>query len=214
MMFDSQHVGVAIPLNVRGRGTMTGMDDRPREVQFLYTPDPRRARTRDDAALLDALRPAKTLWPRRTIELPPAAEVAEALQGKKTSLEWEQLMRASLAPFDPSTDSDDDEDADDHRARDTEVERGAADGMDDEVDQAQDRSEGYGEPSVVGIEAVEVGDLIRFEERGPWVCVEQVEYIGPSDGGQVQFDWRDDDDNAGEQLIGVGELAEVRRPVD
>ena len=107
MMFDSQHVGVAIPLNVRGRGTMTGMDDRPREVQFLYTPDPRRARTPEDVALLDALRPSTTRWPRKMIELPPAAEVAEALDGKKTSVEWEQLLRSSLVPFDPTAARDD-----------------------------------------------------------------------------------------------------------
>ena len=233
MMFDSQHVGVAIPLNVRGRGTMTGMDDRPREVQFLYTPDPRRARTPEDVALLDALRPSTTRWPRKMIELPPAAEVAEALEGKKTSVEWEQLLRSSLVPFDPAAARDDTDippapvagngdtaarrgtdradrrdDGNDVGERDDVDDQGGDDEGDDEV------YEGYDEPTLVRVETVEVGDLIRLNERGPWVCVELVDQIGPAYGGQVQLDWRDDDDNAGEQLISTGELAEIRRPLD
>ena len=235
MMFDSQHVGVAIPLNVRGRGTMTGMDDRPREVQFLYTPDPRRARTPEDVALLNALRPSTTRWPRKMIELPPAAEVAEALDGKKTSVEWEQLLRSSLVPFDPTAARDDTDiplapaaggDTAERRGTDR-VDR-PADQRDDgdvgELDDVDDRGgedegddevyEGYDEPTLVRVETVEVGDLIRLHERGPWVCVELVDQIGDAYGGQVQLDWRDDDDNAGEQLISTGELAEVRRPLD
>lgn len=228
MMFDSQHVGVAIPLNVRGRGTMTGMDDRPREVQFLYTPDPRRARTPEDVALLDALRPSTTRWPRKMIELPPAAEVAEALDGKKTSVEWEQLLRSSLVPFDPAAARDDTDIPLATAARgdgDTAARRGP-DRADRRADQRDDGDvddqggedegddevyEGYDEPTLVRVETVEVGDLIRLHERGPWVCVELVDQIGPAYGGQVQLDWRDDDDNAGEQLIRTGELAEVRR---
>ena len=232
MMFDSQHVGVAIPLNVRGRGTMTGMDDRPREVQFLYTPDPRRARTSEDVALLDALRPSTTRWPRKMIELPPAAEVAEALDGKKTSVEWEQLLRSSLVPFDPTAAGDDTDiplapaaggDGDTAPRRSTVRADRRADRRDDgDVDErdVDDKGgedevyEGYDEPTLVRVETVEVGDLIRLHERGPWVCVELVDQIGPAYGGQVQLDWRDDDDNAGEQLISTGELAEVRRPLD
>jgi len=237
MMFDSQHVGVAIPLNVRGRGTMTGMDDRPREVQFLYTPDPRRARTPEDVALLDALRPSTTRWPRKVIELPPATEVTEALDGKKTSVEWEQLLRSSLVPFDPTAARDDTDipfapaaggDGDTAERRGTDRADRRADQRDDgDVDERDDVDdqgcedegddevyEGYDEPTLVRVETVEVGDLIRLHERGPWVCVELVDQIGLAYGGQVQLDWRDDDDNAGEQLISAGELAEVRRPLD
>ena len=235
MMFDSQHIGVAIPLNVRGRGTMTGMDDRPREVQFLYTPDPRRARTPEDLALLDALRPSTTRWPRKVIELPPAAEVAEALDGKKTSVEWEQVLRSFLVPFDTTATQGDADvppaliggdgaarrgaDRVDRRAhqRDDGNDVGERDDVDDQggEDEGGDEVyEGYDEPTLVRVETVEVGDLIRLHERGPWVCVELVDQIGPAYGGQVQLDWRDDDDNAGEQLISTGELAEVRRPLD
>ena len=228
MMFDSQHVGVAIPLNVRGRGTMTGMDDRPREVQFLYTPDPRRARTPEDVALLDALRPSTTRWPRKMIELPPAVEVAEALDGKKTSVEWEQLLRSSLVPFDPTAirnntdvptgplrgDGDTAARGDGDRG-DQRDDGGERDDLDDQGDDGvYEGYEGYDEPTLVRVETVEVGDLIRLHERGPWVAVELVDQIGPAYGGQVQLDWRDDDDNAGEQLISTGELAEVRRPLD
>jgi len=200
MMFDSQHVGVAIPLNVRGRGTMTGMDDRPREVQFLYTPDPRRARTPEDVALLDALRPSTTRWPRKMIELPPAAEVAEALDGKKTSVEWEQApplfpgavrpdgrarrhRHPSLVssrwrrrhrgamrhrPCGPARGP-----ARRRRHRRTGRRRRRGGEGDDEV------YEGYDESTLVRVETVEVGDLIRLHERGPWVCVELVDQIGP-----------------------------------
>ena len=261
MMFDSQHVGVAIPLNVRGRGTMTGMDDRPREVQFLYTPDPRRARSPEDTALLDALRPPTTRWPRMAVELPPAAEVAEALDGKKTSVEWEQLLRATLVPFDPSTEPDADdledlEDLDDDDGTGQEADLIDDEPADEPVDevararrnaqarraathpgqQAQDDQstahehgddpdedtqyngvsvEGYDEPVLVRVDAVEVGDLIRVQDDGPWVCVEQVDQIEDAfGGGQVQLDWRDDDDNAGEQLVSAEELTQVRRPLD
>ena len=116
MMFDSQHVGVTVPMNVRGRGTMIGLDDRPQEVQFLYTPDPRRPRDDNDRAVLAALRPETSTWPKLEMQLPELDEVlADIPQGKKTNPEWEQLLRAQWVPTDRI---DDPADVDDHAAGD------------------------------------------------------------------------------------------------
>ena len=99
MMFGTAQVGVNIPMNVRGRGTIIGVDDQPREVQFFYTPDPRRPRNEDDRALLRQLRPVETLWPALALELPDPESFADELpEGKKTNLEWEQLLRARFEP--------------------------------------------------------------------------------------------------------------------
>ena len=106
MMFDTVHVGVNIPLNVRGRGTIVGVDDQPKEVQFFYTPDPRRPRNDEDRALLANLRPTETRWPALALELPDPESFADELpEGKKTNLEWEQLLRARFEPtvFDDTT---------------------------------------------------------------------------------------------------------------
>ena len=66
-------------MNVRGRGTMIGMDDRPQEVQFLYTPDPRKASSPEDLALLrfDELSPEEL---REAYALARAAFTAADLQ--------------------------------------------------------------------------------------------------------------------------------------
>ena len=57
---------------------------------------------------------------------------------------------------------------------------GERDDVDDEGGEGDDEVyEGYDESTLVRVETVEVGDLIRLHERGPWVCVELVDQIGP-----------------------------------
>lgn len=206
MMFGTAHVGVNIPLNVRGRGTIIGGDDQPKEVQFFYTPDPRRPRHDDDRALLASLRPAETRWPALAMELPDPESFADELpEGKKTSLEWEQLLRARFEPtvvdettivvdeLDPTTATTGhaDEDAD----------------LNDELDDA------YLGPSMVPAGMVSIGDLLNLDNTHGWVTITDLARDNTTAGrGEVQLEWRDDDGAVGALVLGRGELLEIRRP--
>ena len=218
MMFGTAHVGVNIPMNVRGRGTIIGGDDQPREVQFFYTPDPRRPRHADDRALLASLRPAETRWPALALELPDPESFADELpEGKKTNLEWEQLLRARFEPTTvvdtavteeldfvtitepaPATDAatDDDQTA-----------------ADDDADLGDDLNNTHLGPSMVPAGMVSTGDLLNLDDAHGWVTVTDHARDNDTAGhGEVQLEWRDDNGAVGGLILGRGELLEIRRP--
>ena len=209
MMFGNAHVGVGIPLNVRGRGTIIGLDDRPKEVQFLYTPDPRRPRDDDDRELLEALRPETTAWPRLEMQLPDVDEfIDEIVDVKKTNLEWEQIQRARFVPAtsadgNPQPDAET-SDVDETATRDD----GASDGP-SEVD--PDEAPAYRPPTSVPAGMVSVGDLLNDDERG-WLTVTDV--ARDSELPEVQLEWRDNDGKCGDLLVSRSELVEIRRLAD
>jgi hypothetical protein len=203
MMFDTVHVGVNIPLNVRGRGTIVGVDDQPKEVQFFYTPDPRRPRDDEDRALLAHLRPVEARWPALTLELPDAETFADEIpDGKKTNLEWEQLLRAR---FEPSATIEPTE------PEPLEVVNSPS-AADQESGQGVDQH--YREPSKVPAGMVSVGDLLNLDDGiHGWVTVTDLVRDDASAGhGEIQFEWSDDDGGVGDLIIGRGELLEIRRP--
>ncbi len=210
MMFDSQHVGVTIPMNVRGRGTMIGLDDRPQEVQFLYTPDPRRPRNDDDRALLSALRPETASWPTLVMQLPEIDEIVDDIpQGKKTNIEWEQLNRARFVPARDSIDSPelaDDDTARQHHA--PECQDSSVDADPEDRGSEDDACDGYREPALVPAGMVSTGDLLRDDERG-WLTITDI----ARDGGlpEVQLEWQDDNGSTGDLLVSRSVLVEIRR---
>lgn len=203
MMFDSEHVGVTIPLNVRGRGTMIGMDDRPREVQYLYTPDPRKATSQADLELLAALRPAEVTWPRLMVEFGDRATIIEAMadSAKKTCLEWEEVLQAKLVPYQaapiPNADTDEPETGDPDQGQ----------HPDSDASDSSVLIDGYNAPTLLPVTTLAVGDLIENNEG--WVCVSD---LPTSRAGLVQVAWRDDDDNDGENVVSAEEMIEVRKP--
>ena len=225
MMFGSAHVGVNIPLNVRGRGTIIGGDDKPKEVQFFYTPDPRRPRHDDDRALLASLRPAETRWPALALELPDPASFADELsEGKKTNLEWEQLLRARFEPIsiDDTTLIDlttlDDTTPNDGPAVSEPAPAGDAIDRDetaasDGADPGDDLDSSYLGPSMVPAGMVSIGDLLNLDDAHGWVTITDHARDDTGVGrGEVQLEWRDDDGAVGALVLGRGELLEIRRP--
>ena len=100
MMFDSQQIGVTTP-RIQGRGTIVGLDEKPREAQFFYTPDPR-STDHEEQKLLDQLRPTQALWPPLKVVYPADTTVEEvvAQSPRKTSADWERILLASLRPAD------------------------------------------------------------------------------------------------------------------
>lgn len=95
MMFDTVHVGTRIPRGLQGRGTWAG-DGRPKEVQYLYTPDPHTAHSAEDKALLEALRPETVSWPRQRVAYPSDSELAALMEGVKASPDWVRVQNAHL----------------------------------------------------------------------------------------------------------------------
>ncbi len=217
MMFGTAHVGVNIPMNVRGRGTIIGGDDQPREVQFFYTPDPRRPRHDADRALLASLRPAETRWPALALELPDPESFADELpEGKKTSIEWEQLLRARFEPTiveDTTVTEEPDFVTTTEPAPATDAATMTTDRRDDDVDLGDDLNNTHLGPSMVPAGMVSTGDLLNLDDTHGWVTVTDLARDGTSAGhGEVQLEWRDDNGAVGALILGRGELLEIRRP--
>ena len=209
MMFNNSRIGVNIPIHVRGRGTIVGADDQPKEVQFLYTPDPRRATSRDDQELLAALRPETTTWPPLAMRLPALEEFADEItEPKKISIEWEQLQRARFEPV-TSDFHDDPESTEIAEADPTSDVPVRGDGSDD-----ADLDDAYRAPSMVPAGMVSIGDLLDVNDgEHAWVTVTDIARDGgaSSSHGEVQLEWRNDDGAVGELIVGRGELLEIRR---
>jgi DNA segregation ATPase FtsK/SpoIIIE, S-DNA-T family len=97
MMWESAHLGVALPRGIAGRGTAVSDDARPVEVQTYWTPDPRRAAyagVRADLALLEQLRPAHACRPRLVVRLDE--ELLTTPDAKGRSQEWAAVAAGEL----------------------------------------------------------------------------------------------------------------------
>lgn len=207
MMFDSVHVGVNVPLNVRGRGTIVGVDDQPKEIQFFYTPDPRRPRSDEDLALLERLRPTTTRWPALAMQLPdPNTFIEEIPAGKKTNLEWEQLLRAHFEPIIS-------EDGSEETAEDNVDSESGARAAGEQEEPEADLDEAYQPACPVPAGMVSIGDLLNLDDGNrEWVTVTDLVRDNAAAGqGEVQFEWRSDDGEVGDLIVGRGELIEIRR---
>lgn len=214
MMYDTQHIGTTVPLNVRGRATMIGTDDVPREVQVYYTPDPRRATSPEDLQLLEDLKPQQVTHRRRRVLLGDAdaaraeqAGAAEDSDGKKpkkvqpTADEWLEVLHAQLVPWTADTDGG--------RA----VEHGSVeDPKDDQPEEEEeDRYADYQPAEVVRARRIRPDMLLEID-ADCWVCVTAVDTTEDDDAELQLVAWRDDDDNEGVQEVGSFELVEIRRP--
>lgn len=70
MMWQNYSTGVAIPRGLRQRGMVTGPDGQPVEAQFFRFPDMDAPEGSEERALIDALRPKRSIHPRMVIEVP------------------------------------------------------------------------------------------------------------------------------------------------
>lgn len=70
MMWQNPYIGTQVPQGRRGRATTINRADRAVEIQTYRTPDPRKATTAGEVALLDQLRPPVARHPRMLI-VPP-----------------------------------------------------------------------------------------------------------------------------------------------
>ncbi|WP_461634886.1 hypothetical protein [Glutamicibacter soli] len=72
MMWKSPSLGTTVPSNIRGRGTTRNEAGEVVEFQAYWTPDPRRAKSDEDLAILKSIYPAKELHPKMMIKVPAA----------------------------------------------------------------------------------------------------------------------------------------------
>ena len=193
MMFGSEHVGVGIPFGKRGRGTYLSGESTPKEVQFFYTPDPRKARSPQDLKLLEQLRPATTTWTKKKFVWPTDKQIAKAMAsaGKKTSPQWERILGADLAA-------------------DTETARPAPPPVVEEPDEDPvcDIDRFYSPPHPVAATELTAGMLIDID--GDWVTIAE----SSVDGEQVIVDWESAGDDSGTLMLGAGEAMSTRTPLD
>ena len=210
MMYDTQHIGTTIPLNVRGRATMIGTDDVPREVQVYYTPDPRRATSAEDLKLLEDLKPGCVTHPRRAVLLGDAdaarADLAGAAEGsgskpkktQPTSDEWLEVLNAQLVPW---------------TAPRTKVEVSEHEAATDPVANKPEEDCDLDYEPVEAVRARRVApNMLLLLEPGRWVLVTAVDATDDEALDLQLIAWCDDDDNEGVQEVGSFELVEVRRP--
>jgi len=79
MMWDSPSAAVSVPKGIRGRGITLDHNDRPREIQTFWTPDPRKVRAEHtgDLAILRSLLPAQSRHERLVIIAPHVDETSD-----------------------------------------------------------------------------------------------------------------------------------------
>lgn len=190
MMFGSTDAGSRVPRSIQGRGTMVGLDDRPRELQYFYTPDPRKAHTGEDLALLDALRPAEVTWGRMMIVYPTDDEAKElvAASAVKISVPWTKVGHARLVPWDP--------------------EQGESEILAETTD-GTIVDDGYGVEELVQAGQIHEGDLVGLDDDDVLVTITSIERRGAT----VTIQWRDDDDHHGEHEVPADEAFNTRRPL-
>ena len=72
MMWDSPSAAVSVPKGIRGRGVTLDQNDRPREIQTFWTPDPRKVREEHtaDLAILQSLLPKQRRHERLVVIAP------------------------------------------------------------------------------------------------------------------------------------------------
>ena len=192
MMFGSEHVGIGIPFGKRGRGTYLSGESAPKEVQFFYTPDPRKAHSPQDLELLDQLRPAATTWTKKKLVWPTDEQLAEAMASsrKKTSLEWERILGADLA--------DDTE----------QLSPTPPPVVEEPDDPACDIDRFYNPPHPVAATELAAGVLINID--GEWVTIAE----SSVDGDQVIVDWESAGEDSGTLMLGTQEAMLARTPLD
>lgn len=180
MMWGAQHIGVAVPRGVAGRGTAVNGAGDPMEFQGYWTPDPLDDLSSDDAAMLAALRPNAVTHPRLVVIRP---ELQTDDDGNPiTEGTYEDYLHAPLEPLADHPelanrpdlivlDRDDLPDADTLLADMPAWEREAADTY---VDLTEEDL--YGDPDERPVSSVNPGDLVCLDEAADqWVVVETAE---------------------------------------
>lgn len=203
MMFDSEQIGTTIPLGKRGRGTWIGVDGVPKEVQYLYTPDPRKAASATDLALLDQLRPTTATWPKQHIAWPPPdqLDVLADTFPKRPSDDWLKVIGSAL----DTAEDDDPPEAEETGGEDLSTPEPAGDDLDTRIDQT------YAPPSWADPDNIDTGDLLQLDQM--WVSVTDT-ITDPLDDTQTLIDWTTiSGDQTGTHSIGGGETATIRKPL-
>lgn len=166
MMYDSTHVGTKTPLNVQGRGTLVDLSDKPREVQFFYTPDPRKA-TPEEWELLNQLRPTTTTWEPLSVEFPDEAELEQLVEEHtKVAPEWLSIQHAQFVPL-----------GQEDTIEDVAVETGP-----------EKPADGFGIAAYVAARDLQVGDLAGLDDDEDWVEITALE--ASDHGDSVLIEWR------------------------
>ena len=134
----------------------------------------------------------------------PQSFADEIPDGKKTNIEWEQLLRARFEPTD-TTEGAQPEPC-------PEVADPVATADDSGPD--SDLESNYLDPSRVPAGMVSIGDLLDLDDATHgWVTVTDLVRDDANAGhSEVQLEWRDDNGEVGDLIIGRGELLEIRRP--
>ena len=220
MMWGAQHIGVSVPRGVAGRGTGVNADGEPVEFQGFWTPDPLDDLSEEDAAMLEALRPATTRYPRRCVIRPeplvdadgqPMGEEGRYEEYLSAPLELlsdhpELAGRPDLVVLDREHLPDPDQFLADLPAWQRENVPAF------EEYETQDL---YGEADEIHASAVEPGDLVCLDEStNLWVVVETAE-PDMVDEGSVAICYRldDEDGDPGVTSIDASDVLQVRRAI-
>ncbi|AMS06890.1 cell division protein FtsK [Acidipropionibacterium acidipropionici] len=198
MMFDSEQIGTNIPLGRRGRGTWVGLDGAPKEVQYYYTPDPRKALSPEDRALLDQLRPDTITWPRQTITWPGDDQLDTIADDfpKRPSDDWLRIIGSDLTD---STTQDRNTDEDLHAE---------LSNQDPEATLAEDLDQAYTPPEWIDPTALEPGMILLLDQT--WVTITEAA-TDPIDADQTLIDYTSPDGQDATISIGAAETITIRR---
>lgn len=228
MMWDTAFKGVAVPRNIRGRGTAVNDEDVISDIQVLWTPDPRSA-SEEDWEILRPLWPTIDLWPQMSVRYGEEHDLDGAEVG-----EWGQLLTSTMVDchgkvlttlgWSPTNDqtqvlltatktttSAASRRADNAFEPARELPR-EDDGIRDEDHAPPGLDEDYGDERHMRAERIEPGDLVLVDEgEDVWAVIA---YAAEDPNGDVCLTWVDDDGNEGDLVLESDESVVVRRPLE
>lgn len=237
MMWENPAVGVSLPRGCVGRAIATHDDGRPVEVQCYRFPSPDADPGTPEHALLEAIRPTETRWPRLVI-VPPDTDVDDSGDPKPATFREYAAARWDLASNHPELDPVAAQDRDpavgrslsstmaslglagrpasSHpAARPAPVEGLDVAQLEPGVDALAGGEEyvGYAPAVRAPVADLLVGDLIEADEgSGVWVVVDEPVEEDPAAPGHVAVSWRGDGDEAGFLSIPEDEWIGIRHP--
>lgn len=204
MMWESIHLGTTVPRKIRGRGTAINDNEEVKEVQVLWTPDPRRAYALNkvaDIKILEALRPDVITHHPLLVSL--GDEGCTDIDGQLLD-PWSRVMDAQLVPAQEAI-----------ALPSLTLTKGpqTTDGEQiDEEDAVVDLFEGYLPEEASTCAGLEIGDLICVDEHfDVWAVIEALDE-DPDDPDYMCIAWRDDDGQSGQLSQPADEPVQVRHP--
>ena len=216
MMWEGQWMeATTVPSTIRGRGSAPAVDnpDIPAEVQTFWTPDPRRASSPEDRALLKMLRPNRSKHPKLQINLPP--ELATVPDSNGQLQIWAAIQASTLTEVDTSHDDTGPLSREELEAVGAQQKASAVDLLRAQEEERTSESvdSRFGPVQEIRAVKVQAGMLLAIESGQDWAEVEMVQVDVALDD-YTYIDWASSAGGYESTSLPDDEMVQVRLPLN